>query len=146
MALFGVAPARGAGSRDALFAARDMLEALDRLNQRVRPDPLPERLRMGVGIHTAQPCSGASAGAGRPSDRALRRQRQHLASRLEILNKEFNSALIVSDAALRASGLVLDRGRDAAEIAVRGRTERLTIHVARNGCALAEAQRTVGAA
>ena len=143
MALFGVAPARGAGSRDALLAARDMLEALDRLNQEFGPT-LPERLRMGVGIHTGPAVLGR-IGGGRAAGLTALGDSVNIASRLETLNKEFNSALIVSDAALRASGLVLNEA-ETHEIAVRGRTERLTIHVARNGCALAEAQRTVGAA
>ena len=50
MALFGVTPSRGAGSRDALLAARDMLRALGRLNEEFAPT-LPGPLHMGLGIH-----------------------------------------------------------------------------------------------
>jgi adenylate cyclase len=52
----------------------------------------------------------------------------NIASRLEGLNKEFGSALVVSDATVRASGLVL-HGAETREIAIRGREEMLTVHV-----------------
>jgi adenylate cyclase len=64
----------------------------------------------------------------------------NIASRLESLNKEFGSAVAVSDAALRASGLVIT-GADTHEVAVRGRGEMLVVHVAQHLDALDEAER-----
>ena len=142
MALFGVAPARGAGSRDALLAARDMLDALDHLNQEFGP-MLPERLRMGLGVHMGPAVLGRVGGNIAAGLTALG-DSVNIASRLESLNKDFNAMLVVSDAALRASGFAFEDA-ETREIMVRGRTEPLTIHVARSGCALAEARQTAEA-
>ena len=69
-------PARGAGSRDALRAARDMLAALDGLNEEFEAT-LAERLRMGIGLHIGPAVLGRVGGGriGRPH--GARRHRQH---------------------------------------------------------------------
>ncbi len=141
MALFGIAPARGAGSRDALLAARDMLTALDRLNEEFGPT-LPARLRMGLGIHTGPAVLGRVG--GRPGGLTALGDSVNIASRLENLNKEFDATLVVSDAALRASGLVI-AGAETHDVAVRGRGEMLTVHIAKHLDALEEAERAVTA-
>jgi adenylate cyclase len=141
MALFGVAPARGSGSRDALLAARDMLASLDRLNEEFGPT-LPARLRMGLGIHTGPAVLGR-VGVQTGGLTALG-DSVNIASRLESLNKEFDATLVVSDAALRASGLVIP-GAETREVAVRGRGETLTVHVAKHLDSYEEAKRPVTA-
>lgn len=143
MALFGVSAARGAGSRDALFAARDMLDALEGLNQEFGAT-LPARLRMGIGVHMGPAVLGRVGGSLGSGLTALG-DSVNIASRLENMNKEFDSTLIVSDAALRAASLTLD-GAETHEIMVRGRTEPLVIHVARGGFVLTEAALSVGTA
>ena len=65
MALFGVTPARGAGSRDALLAARDMLDALEPSQRGVRGDDPGARCAWASGCIWARPCWGASAAGGR---------------------------------------------------------------------------------
>ena len=65
----------------------------------------------------------------------------NIASRLESLNKQFDATLVVSDAALRASGLVIS-GAETHDVAVRGRGEMLTVHVAKHLDEL-EAERAV---
>ena len=142
MALFGVAPARGAGSRDALMAARDMLKGLDRLNEEFEA-ALAGQLRMGLGIHMGPVVLGRVG--GRAAGLTALGDSVNIASRLEGLNKEFGSTLVVSDAALRASGLTIE-GAEAHEVAVRGRGEMLTIHVVKNLDSLTETPRSVSAA
>jgi adenylate cyclase len=141
MALFGVAPARGTGSRDALLAARDMLRALERLNEEF-VSTLPARLRMGLGIHTGPAVLGRVG--GRMGGLTALGDSVNIASRLESLNKEFGSTIVISDAAVRTSGLAIE-GAETHDIAVRGRGEMLTVHVAKHLDLLAETDRSLTA-
>ena len=143
MALFGIAPARGAGSRDALFAARDMMKALDGLNREFEAT-LAGQLRMGFGIHMGPAVLGR-IGGGRKTGLTALGDSVNIASRLEGLNKEFGSTLVVSDAAMRVSGLTIE-GAEMHEIAVRGRSEMLAVHVVKDLDAVAEAPRPLSVA
>jgi adenylate cyclase len=127
MALFGVAPGRGAGSRDALLAARAMLEGLDGLNAEFHTT-LREQLRMGVGVHTGPAVLGRVGGGSRAGLTALG-DSVNIASRLEELNKELDSVLVVSSATVEAAGVVIP-GAEIRDIALRGRAEPLAVHVA----------------
>jgi adenylate cyclase len=135
MALFGVTPAQGAGSRNALYAARDMLVALDTLNAEFA-GTLSERLRMGIGIHMGPVVLGR-VGGGQVGLTALG-DTVNIASRLEALNKELGSTVIVSDAALKASKLTLENA-EIREMPLRGRAEALRMVVAKDLEAIADA-------
>jgi adenylate cyclase len=128
MALFGVSPARGTGSRDALFAARDMLQALDALNREFA-QTLAEPLRMGIGMH-AGPVVLGRVGGGQVGLTALG-DTVNIASRLEALNKELGSTVIVSEVTLQAAKCMLDGG-EIREVRVRGRAETLRALVAKD--------------
>ncbi|MFL5037867.1 MAG: adenylate/guanylate cyclase domain-containing protein [Microvirga sp.] len=143
MALFGVSAARGAGSRAALYAARDMFAALERLNQEFDAT-LAEGLRMGIGLHMGPAVLGR-VGAERSASLTALGDTVNTASRLESLNKEFGSVLVVSDATVRAAGLAIE-GAEIHEISVRGRGEMLTVHVATAVGALTEREAEVEAA
>jgi adenylate cyclase len=138
MALFGITAAHGAGSRDALEAARDMFAALERLNDEFATT-LSERLRMGVGLHMGPAVLGR-VGSERAANLTALGDTVNTASRLESLNKEYGSVLVASEAALHASGLAIS-GAELHEISVRGRAEMLTVHVAKEGFGLDEAVR-----
>jgi adenylate cyclase len=141
MALFGVEPARGAGSRDALYAARAMLRALDRLNDEFEAT-LAGKLHMGLGIHMGPAVLGRVG--GRNAGLTALGDSVNIASRLESLNKEFGSVLVISDAALHASGLVID-GAETHAVSVRGRGETLTVHVVKTLDSLTEVARSLDA-
>jgi adenylate cyclase len=126
MALFGITAAQGAGNRDALRAARDMIGALDDLNREFG-GTLAEPLRMGVGIHTGPAVLGRVGGSKRGSLTALG-DSVNIASRLEGLNKQFGSVLVVSEDALIHSGLVFGEA-EMREVPLRGRGVGLRVAV-----------------
>jgi adenylate cyclase len=84
---------------------------------------------MGVGLHMGPTVLGR-VGAERSASLTALGDTVNTASRLESLNKEFGSVLIVSDSTVRAAGLTIE-GAEIHEISVRGREEMLTVHVAR---------------
>lgn len=142
MALFGVSPGQGAGSAAALHAARDMFAALDKLNDEFDAT-LSERLRMGIGLHMGPTVLGR-VGAERSGSLTALGDTVNTASRLESLNKEFGSMLVISDETVRASGLVIE-GAETHQVSVRGRAEMLTVHVAREEVGLRRAEKAVAA-
>jgi adenylate cyclase len=129
MAVFGMDPSPEAGSRNAVNAARDMLAALEGLNAEFA-GTLSERLRMGIGLHTGPVVLGR-VGGGRQSGLTALGDTVNIASRLEALNKEFGSCVVISEAALRASRLAIPDG-DTREVPVRGRGDGLKVVIAPN--------------
>lgn len=132
MALFGLDAGNGAGSRDALMAARDMADAIDTLNAEFAA-ALPAPLRMGVGVHMGPAVLGrvGASGASAATGMALTAlgDTVNMASRLESMNKEHGSFLVVSDSALAASGLSLSGAVQSLEVPVRGRKGVLVVHI-----------------
>jgi adenylate cyclase len=143
MALFGVSAAQGAGSRAALLATQEMFAALDRLNREFDAT-LPAALRMGVGLHTGPAVLGRVGGERSARLTALG-DTVNTASRLEGMNKDFESMLVVSEATLRASGLMLESA-ETHDISVRGREEMLTVHVVKERLAFSEIPKEAAAA
>jgi adenylate cyclase len=136
MALFGVTPSIGAGARDALLAARDMVEMLDTINREFA-GTLKAPLRMGIGLHMGPAVLGrvgaGGAGGTSGSGRALTAlgDTVNIASRLEAMTKNHDALAIVSDALLDASGLVLPDAEHL-ELELRGRAQGLGATVVRD--------------
>ena len=61
------------------------------------------------------------------------------------MNKDFDSMLVVSEATLRASGLMLESA-ETHDISVRGREEVLTVHVVKERLAFSEIPKEAAAA
>jgi adenylate cyclase len=114
LALFGAPIETPNAAEHAVAAAREMLSANDRVN---KATSWP--LRIGIGIHFGEVVAG-NIGSPRRKEYTVIGDTVNFASRLESLNKEFNSQLLISSAVCEALG---DAGRDAVslgQVAIKG--------------------------
>jgi len=114
LALFGAPIETPDAARHAVAAAREMLAANDRVN---KATSWP--LRIGIGIHFGEVVAG-NIGSPRRKEYTVIGDTVNFASRLESLNKEFNSQLLISSAVCDALG---EAGRDAVslgQVAIKG--------------------------
>jgi adenylate cyclase len=114
LALFGAPLAADDAAHQAVAAAREMLEANERVN---KASSWP--LRMGIGIHFGEVVAG-NIGSPRRKEYTVIGDTVNFAARLEALNKDFNSQFLISQAVRDALG---DECRDAVslgEVTVRG--------------------------
>jgi adenylate cyclase len=114
LALFGAPLEAADPAHRAVAAAREMLEANDRINEKA-----DWPLRMGIGIHIGDVVAG-SIGSPRRKEYTVIGDTVNFASRLEALNKDFNSQFLISEAVHDALG---EECRDAValgKVEVRG--------------------------
>ncbi|WFU43976.1 adenylate/guanylate cyclase domain-containing protein [Bradyrhizobium sp. CB82] len=114
LALFGAPLAASDAAHRAVAAGREMLSAMDRINA---GSSWP--LRIGIGIHFGEVVAG-NIGSPRRKEYTVIGDTVNFASRLEALNKDFGSQLLISSAVREALG---DDGGDAValgEVEVRG--------------------------
>jgi len=114
LALFGAPIEAPDCAQHAVAAAREMLVAMEEVN---KASDWP--LRIGIGIHFGEVVVG-NIGSPRRKEYTVIGDTVNFASRLESLNKEFNSQLLISSAVCDALG---DAARDAVslgEVAVKG--------------------------
>ena len=114
LALFGAPLAAAGAAHHAVAAGREMLAAMDRINEN---SSWP--LRIGIGIHFGEVVAG-NIGSPRRKEYTVIGDTVNFASRLEALNKDFGSQLLISSAVREALG---DDGGDAValgEVEVRG--------------------------
>lgn len=126
MAVFGLERRRGMGSRDAIAAGRDMLKAAHALNAEFG-SALPMPLRLGIGIHCGPAVIARVGGSKCGYMVTALGETVTIASRLENATKEFLADMLVSDAALQASGLSLS-GAMLREVQVRGQDTPIKVH------------------
>lgn len=114
LALFGAPLEASDAAHRAVAAGRAMLTAMDRINAKTSWP-----LRIGIGIHFGEVVAG-NIGSPRRKEYTVIGDTVNFASRLEALNKEFGSQLLISASVREALG---DDGGDAValgEVAVRG--------------------------
>lgn len=114
LALFGAPLEAPDAAQRAVAAAREMLEANARANE---ASSWP--LRIGIGIHFGEVVAG-NIGSPRRKEYTVIGDTVNFASRIEALNKDFNSQFLISEAVRDALG---DACRDAVslgEVEVRG--------------------------
>ena len=124
MAFFG-APRHDPGhARSACLAALAMQRELRRLNLVMEWEGgVP--LTMGVGINTGEAVVG-NIGTDRRMEYTAIGDHVNLASRLEVLNKEFKTGIIISEFTLKKAGTV--SVRDLGEVEIRGKREPIRIY------------------
>jgi adenylate cyclase len=126
MALFGIESGPASGSRQALAAARAMVEGVDALSAELAPD-LGVSLRIGIGIH-AGPAVVGRMGWGEIFYLTAVGDTVHVAARLEQATKDYSAELVVSEAVARHAALDLSRF-PAHDLAVRNRAGQVAVRV-----------------
>jgi adenylate cyclase len=120
LAIFGAPIDDPLEAANAVAAAREMLSAIDAGNV---GDPWP--IRLGIGIHIGQAVAG-TVGSPRRKEYTVIGDTVNLASRLESLNKEVGSQLIVSEAVREAAGDAVGEALPLGPLSVRGYAEPVT--------------------
>jgi adenylate cyclase len=121
LALFGAPFEAAEAPHHAVAAAREMLLAMDDINKGASWP-----LRIGIGIHFGEVVAG-NIGSPRRKEYTVIGDTVNFASRLEALNKDFNSQLLISNTVREAIG---DDCKDAVplgEVAVRGYDRPMTV-------------------
>ncbi|MET4802760.1 adenylate/guanylate cyclase domain-containing protein [Bradyrhizobium sp. LB11.1] len=114
LALFGAPLEASDAAHRAVAAGRDMLTAMDHINAQTSWP-----LRIGIGIHFGEVVAG-NIGSPRRKEYTVIGDTVNFASRLEALNKEFGTQLLISASVREVLG---DDGEDAValgEVMVRG--------------------------
>ena len=121
LALFGAPLEAEDAAHRAVAAAREMLDANERVNQATSWP-----LRIGIGIHIGEVVAG-NIGSPRRKEYTVIGDTVNFAARLEALNKEFNSQFLISADVHDALG---EDGKDAVplgEVPVRGYDRPMTV-------------------
>jgi adenylate cyclase len=126
MALFGVDSGPQEGCRQAIAAAKAMVEQVEALSQALSEE-LSAALRIGIGIHCG-PAVVGRMGYGTSIHLTAIGDTVNVASRLQDLTKEYTCQLVISEEVAKQSGLYVgDFPRH--ELTVRNRREALAILV-----------------
>ncbi len=126
MALFGLEAGPAAGSRQALAAARAIVDGVARLSRELAGE-LEAPLRLGIGIH-AGPAVVGQMGWGESFYLTAVGDTVHVASRLEQATKDYGCELVVSEAVARHAGLDFSRF-PRHELAVRNRAGQVAVRI-----------------
>src|SRR5437660_202090 len=114
LALFGAPLEAPDPAHRAVAAAREMLEANARINEAASWP-----LRIGIGIHLGEVVAG-NIGSPRRKEYTVIGDTVNFASRLEALNKDFNSQFLISETVRNALGEACGDAVSLGEVEVRG--------------------------
>ena len=125
MAFFGAPVPRADHAARACLAALDHLEALATLDAR-RPPELRGRLSVRVGVNTGDVVIG-NIGGEFGQDYTVIGDAVNLASRLEAVNKEYGTRVLVTEATWRAAAGAVE-GREIDRVRVKGKHVAVSIY------------------
>jgi len=114
LALFGAPIETPNAAREAVAAAREMLAAMEEVNQ---AGEWP--LRIGIGVHFGEVIAG-NIGSPRRKEYTVIGDAVNFAARLESLNKEFNSQLLISSAVREALGDLAGDAVSLGQVPIKG--------------------------
>jgi adenylate cyclase len=126
MALFGVGAGAAEGSRRALMAAREVVDAVARLSESLAAE-LDGPLRIGIGIHVG-PAVVGRMGFGEAMYLTAVGDTVHVASRFQDLTKDYDCQLVISEQVATLAHVDVSLF-PRHEIEVRNRTAALAIRV-----------------
>lgn len=126
MAIFGLETEPETACRQALEAAKEILEGMDRVSRELDQD-LVQPLRVAIGIHSG-PAIAGTMGYGRTMNVTVIGDTVNVASRLETLAKDLDAAIVISRRAAEQSKLEL-RGYAFQQVEIRGRAAPLEVCV-----------------
>lgn len=121
LAMFGAPIEDPSAAANAVLAAREMLGAIEEDN---KDSAWP--IRLGIGVHIGEAVTG-TVGSPRRKEYTAIGDTVNLASRLEALNKEFGSQLLISDATRAAAGPAVGAADPLGPVAVRGYAEPVAV-------------------
>jgi adenylate cyclase len=121
LALFGAPLEASDAAHRAVAAGREMLTAMDRINAQTSWP-----LRIGIGIHFGEVVAG-NIGSPRRKEYTVIGDTVNFASRLEALNKEFGSQLLISASVREALGKDGDDAVALGEVEVRGYDQKVAV-------------------
>jgi adenylate cyclase len=121
LALFGAPFETPDAMQHAVASAREMLVAMTRNNE---AGSWP--LRIGIGIHFGDVVAG-NVGSSRRKEYTVIGDTVNFAARLESLNKEFNSQLLISSVIRDSLGEACDDAVSLGEVVVRGYEQPMTV-------------------
>jgi adenylate cyclase len=121
LALFGAPFEAAEAPHHAVAAAREMLRAMDAINKGASWP-----LRIGIGIHFGEVVAG-NIGSPRRKEYTVIGDTVNFASRLEALNKEFGSQLLISAAVRDALGHDCGDAVSLGEVPIRGYEQPMTV-------------------
>jgi len=118
MAVFGAPFSDGRDSQNAVKAAREVIQTLHQevLSGRIQPT------NVGIGLHTGNAVTG-NVGSSQRKEYTIIGDVVNLASRVESLNKQFDSQLLISDAVKNAIGKEAADAISLGKVAVKGRLD-----------------------
>jgi adenylate cyclase len=122
MAVFGAPFSNGFDCRNAVKASKEIIQ---KLNEEIDAGKiLPTTV--GIGLHTGEAVTG-NIGSSQRKEYTIIGDVVNLASRIESLNKQFNSQFLISDTVREALGDTGNEAQSLGKVTVKGRVEPVEI-------------------